>query len=153
MTLRVVELNLGYKNTQDASEEIAKDLDGSLQDIVPGKLGYQSLITVDDEYLEDILSGRTDLESSIAAHRFDDNVRIGLKVRLTKSIKINSPTRGTRRSDNWGTIFDPKKIGSGIEAFGQQIAAVEAYGGDIKSIEVHIIHPPKGKKLVGWKVV
>ncbi len=135
--------------TRDEANIVADDLEGYItQSYASRTYGYQARIVL----IGDALEKNAD-KIDIAINRgWPRGVAIGLKARLKNKISINSPERGLVRRSDYGTMFDAGNVASGIFAFGQQLAAIEAFGGKIKAIDIHIVCPPAGKKIVNWKI-
>lgn len=133
-------------------KQIALFTQAHVTESVPSqKAGYQAELIYQDAASIDIAFDR--LDYALTLYPWPQNMAIGLQAKLKRGIAIESPKRGLRRSDNWSVVKPASQVAALLIGFGNQIAAIQAFGGRIKELSVHFIYPPKGKKVVRWQIV
>lgn len=131
-----------------AAIAIAGITGGRVQQAGPNRGGYSAVIAVPYANFD----GEA-LETALKASRFASSTGLGLKAITREKLSIDSPGRGFARRKDWGRAFRPNQLIPALYGFGQQIAAIEAYGGQILRIEIHVISPPVGRSVLGWSIV
>lgn len=81
------------------------------------------------------------------------NTAIGWRLKTRAKVTIGGGYARERRADIWATMGDADNVVSTMLSFGAQVAAVEANGGVIQYVEAHVVSPPRGRRMVNWRVV